>query len=467
MATKRMEWKKLLSSERLRPQGNRAKLIDDIRTPFEADFDRIVFSTPCRRLQDKAQVFPLEPIDAVRTRLTHSLEVSSVARGLAKNVGTWLLRKNHITDSNFSAIVTIAATCGLLHDFGNPPFGHAGENAIRDWFKERLGDKLNTRKGLHSDLIVSKNKKFLGDLLNFEGNAQTLRLVMSLQILSDEWGLDLTAGTLSAAMKYTADSATIKKHSQSKKKLGFYQSEKVKVERVRHLTGTNSTRNPITLLVEASDDATYCAVDLEDGLKKGVIDWGVIKDRVCSIGAFGRSLIERTEERFNAAGPCGGLKAKEEYFVQYFRTLAIAEAVKDVSHKFQENYDGIMDGFIDKELLLDVDSDGAALYRELKRIGSDYVWNSKETIRLELLGRNVIFSLLDHFYYFDDNITSKSFEAKAYKLLSSSYKRIYESKDAAWQALPDGYRRALLVTDYISGMTDSFATNLHRELCIG
>lgn len=459
---KRMEWSTLLNEERLRPKSSLGKAGFDARNAFEADFDRVVFSTPCRRLQDKAQVFPLEPIDAVRTRLTHSMEVSCVAKGIAKNVGKWLRKEGKVDEEQLSSIVTIAATCGLVHDFGNPPFGHSGENAIRDWFAKKL--ELGQ---LHPDLSKSENKPYLDDFLHFEGNAQTMRLVMSLQILSDVWGLDLSAGTLSASMKYIAGSDNINKEKHSRKKLGFYQAEKTKANRVRELTGVPVGRNPITLLVEAADDATYCAVDLEDGLKKGVIDWSLIKERVSRVGDFGKDLIRRTENRLSGAGGCGGHNAKEEYFIQYFRTLAISAAVEDAAEKFKANYDDIMAGSLEGELLFDIPTDAALLYGELKNIGSEFVWNSKETIRLELLGRNVIFSLLDHFYDFDDDPRSKSFASKSYKLLSSSYKRVYHSENSEWQALPEGYRRGMLVTDYISGMTDSFATNLHRELCIG
>src|ERR1700733_12575593 len=167
-----MEWKQLLCRDRPRESTNPG----DHRAEFERDFDRSIFSTPVKRLQDKAQVFPLEPHDAVRTRLTHSLEVSSVARGLGTAVGQWLLERKDISPGMERWIEAIAATCGLIHDLGNPPFGHSGEDAIRHWFNEFGPDALRRELGGNDQLVQ--------DFLRFEGNAQSLRLVSKLQILA-------------------------------------------------------------------------------------------------------------------------------------------------------------------------------------------------------------------------------------------------------------------------------------------
>jgi dGTPase len=210
-----MNWDKLLCHDRRRITTRQA---EETRTEIERDYGRVIFSTPVRRLQDKAQVFPLEQIDAVRTRLTHSLEVSSVARGLAHSVCLALLADKKITPLQAFDIESMAATCGLVHDLGNPPFGHAGEEAIRDWFRKQ------NKKFWTFD--TTSDKRYRKDLENFEGNAQTLRLVATLQILSDRTGLNLTSATLSAATKYTASSVEINEKRQSKKKLGFFNSER-------------------------------------------------------------------------------------------------------------------------------------------------------------------------------------------------------------------------------------------------
>ncbi|HEY1786449.1 MAG TPA: dNTP triphosphohydrolase, partial [Pirellulales bacterium] len=165
-----MDWKKLLNPNRPRPTTSSG----DHRAQFERDYDRAVFSTPVKRLQDKAQVFPLDPHDAVRTRLTHSLEVASVARGLGIAVAKWLVDKRKIAAGQEREVEAISAVCGLIHDLGNPPFGHSGEDAIRSWFATKFGVD-----GLRK--FFGKDEQLVQDFMRFEGNAQSLRLVGKLQ----------------------------------------------------------------------------------------------------------------------------------------------------------------------------------------------------------------------------------------------------------------------------------------------
>src|SRR5947209_12013932 len=180
-----MKWTSLLNKSRPRTSTNPG----DHRAEFERDFDRAVFSTPVKRLQDKAQVFPMEPHDSVRTRLTHSLEVSSVARGLVRKVcKEFLLPARHIKEGQDRQIEAIAATCGLIHDLGNPPFGHSGEDAIQEWFRKNITEG-ELRK------LLDNREELVRDFLLFEGNAQTLRIVAKLQVLADFQGLNLTFGT--------------------------------------------------------------------------------------------------------------------------------------------------------------------------------------------------------------------------------------------------------------------------------
>ena len=199
-----MDWRRLLSTKRIRELMGGApsrRAEGDPRDEFGRDYGRVVFSTPVRRLQDKAQVFPLEEHDAVRTRLTHSLEVASVARDIAEAAVRRLGEAGLLKDAaqHVHNIGTIAATCGLIHYLGNPPFGHAGEDAIRDWFRA-----ATSREPAVSELASSEQLR--QDFLKFEGNAQTIRLVGKLQVLADFYGLNLTCATLSAACKYTAAS---------------------------------------------------------------------------------------------------------------------------------------------------------------------------------------------------------------------------------------------------------------------
>ena len=242
-----MKWSELLNADRRR----QTTCPEDPRIEFERDFDRSVFSTPVKRLQDKAQVFPLEAHDGVRTRLTHSLEVSSVARGLATRAARWMLEERKISEDMDRQIEAIAATCGLLHDLGNPPFGHAGEDAIRAWFR-RPERQDCLQRSLESEQQIQ-------DFLKFEGNAQSLRLVATLQILADYNGLNLTFGTLSALCKYVAksDEADKKSTNRALRKPGYFASEGHIVDEIREKTGTGDARHPICYLVEAADDIFY------------------------------------------------------------------------------------------------------------------------------------------------------------------------------------------------------------------
>ncbi len=262
-----LKWEKLLSEKRIRNLYHPAtKIPVDHRTEFERDYDRAIYCSPFRRLHDKAQVFPLEPIDSVRTRLAHSLEVSTLARDIARAVGRELIERKKITREQAPHIETIAAAVGLIHDLGNPPFGHAGEDAIREW--------ILAHKEEFSEI---KDTPYINDFLQFEGNAQTIRLVSRLQILADFYGLNLTCGTMSVLCKYTARSDQIDKKTHEKKKIGYFRSEEELIQKVRQETGTGdldrTIRNPIAFLVEACDDVCYSIIDVEDGLQKGILTW--------------------------------------------------------------------------------------------------------------------------------------------------------------------------------------------------
>jgi dGTPase len=450
-----MDWTQLLCTARLRPTS---KQVEESRGEIHRDYGRVVFSTPVRRLQDKAQVFPLETIDAVRTRLTHSLEVSSVARGVTQVVCNELIRLKKITPAQAYDIETIAATCGLVHDIGNPPFGHAGETAMQEWFKQQ--DET------FWDFGEMNSSRFREDMENFEGNAQTLRLLATLQILSDRSGLNLTFATLSAVLKYVAGSGEVDPESASRKKLGFFSSEEWLVEKIRERTGTGRARNPITFLVEASDDMVYSVVDIEDGIKKNVVSWDIVRGTLeankSKIGdeLFNDCVVAAENRIGKAEFPLGN---KGEAISQYFRTRVIVKAQAAVREAFLRNYDGIMDGTYDKEILYD--SDMGAFYQVLKdEVNFKYVYNAKETLRLELLGRNVIRFLLDTFWQAERSKKSKTFPAKIYHLLSQNYRTVFENPIPEEKDLPEKYRKMLLMTDYICGMTDSFALNLRREL---
>lgn len=474
-----MEWKKLLNQQRINSRDSSSiRSTKDHRTEFERDYDRCLFSTPVRRLQDKAQVFPLEPHDSVRTRLTHSLEVSNIARGIANRVAELLINGDKIRPEDKESIIFIASTCALIHDLGNPPFGHAGEDAMRDWFRSKLEQE-------QLELSDLQRK----DFLNFEGNAQTIRLVSKLQMLGDFTGLNLTAGTLAASRKYLSPSDSIQeKGNQAFKKLGYFQSERGLILQLEKETGAVNMRHPITYIVEAADDVVYSIIDIEDALKKGILDWDTIKSELLP---YCKDLIEKSEENIRDRAERqnftknGTLKEGEfdqlrgqalaEARMSIFRTAVINFNMDSVVQEFGDRYNEIMNGTYEREL---VDNKTCGdLVKKCKSLAAAHVFPYPEILKLEIMGKNIIHNLMDSFWngikYFpydelEANVKKTKkypFNYKAYSLLSENYKTVFE---AAYSKAGDNseknYAKLQFLADYICGMTDSFAQELHKKL---
>ena len=268
-----MEWKTLLSPRRERESSGRAKS-SDLRSEFEKDYHRIIGSASFRRLQDKTQVFPLDQSDFIRTRLTHSLEVSSLGKSLGQNIGENILqfrRNSGFTLKMKEDISHILECAGLIHDIGNPPFGHFGEVAIREWFARNL-PKLSFRGQAVEDLLHEQMKQ---DFYHFEGNAQALRLVTKLHYLVDEHGMNLTYALLNTIIKYPVPSTGIREDSGNikDKKMGYYLADEAVFRRVTEATGAGNNRHPLTYILEAADDLAYKTADIEDAFVKGFITY--------------------------------------------------------------------------------------------------------------------------------------------------------------------------------------------------
>lgn len=459
-----MKWSELLNDSRRR----QTTCPTDPRLEFERDFDRSIFSTPVKRLQDKAQVFPLEEHDAVRTRLTHSLEVSSVARGLATRAAEWLLKQREISAGMDRSIEAIAATCGLIHDLGNPPFGHAGEDAIRAWF---VGSER--KECLEQSL---ENEQQIQDFLKFDGNAQSLRLVVTLQILADYNGLNLTFGTLSALCKYVAssDMANKKAADRAYRKPGYFASEASIVEQIREETGTGEARHPLCFLVEAADDIVYLAADIEDAVKKGVLSWAEVEEQL-NTTPRPKSLqaVLAGQKRILKAGrPNTPRRLDDDIKAAAFRTAAIGVMAEGAIQLFQERYGEIIEGRFPGALL--EDSEASEFAKRLRKIGISRVYPTRSTLTLELMGRKVIGDLMDAFWEGASVLPAtgspktSEFAGKAAALFSSNYRQVFQYFVRSRGAdLPPAYHRYRLVTDYICGMTDSFAKRLHAELFNG
>lgn len=473
-----MNWNRLLCRDRARdlmsgkatrtPRGEH-------RSQFQRDYGRSVFCTSVRRLQDKAQVFPLEQLDAVRTRLTHSIEVSTVARDLASVVAKWMSthREFGLDPQRIGDVEAIAATCALLHDIGNPPFGHAGEDAIRSWFSGKLRENDLFFENISDTLQESEKDQRSQDFLLFEGNAQTYRIVTRLQLLNDLYGLNLTVGTLSALCKYTAKSNEVKRGKNApheRKKPGFFASEMDLVEMVAKKTGTGKHRNLVTFLVEAADDIVYSVVDIEDGIRKGVVTWSTVsswmkrhKEASANLKRLIRSAEARVEDGLRLEE-----KERDETIAQVFRTKVISAMVRSVLDEFKKNYEKIMRGDYHTELAQTCRDRN--VIRVCKDAGFEFVYHSPETLRLEIMGRNVIHQLMDLYWEaasgWKSGIRKTTFEGKIYHTMSKNYRRVFEDA-VKTKKLPEKYCRLQLVTDYICGMTDSFACATHAKMFNG
>lgn len=452
-----------------RPSGS-----SDRRTPFEHDYDRLLFSTPVRRLSDKTQVFPLEKNDSVRTRLTHSHEVSNLAR----SIGNRILR----TDPECfgaeaeikEAVPVILATVGLAHDLGNPPFGHQGEVAIGRWFERNK--KWFAEPGpnvLQPAAFQPVPDELHGDFLKFEGNAQTLRLLSRLQTTSGPTGLNLTAATLAALMKYTVSSQHVRKGHAATAKFGFFHSEAAVVDWIWKKTGLAAgQRHPLTWLMEACDDAAYSILDVEDAIKKDLVspeDLKVFLASRLSSGPQGAQLLEQLKSDFEKADKDLEFTRIREIKTSYIRTRLVEAVLTGAASEFLRDKAAILDYSRDKPLL-ECGTFASNLASALKEYARKHAYNSPGVLRLELRGAEVIAGLMDFMW---DAITSRKEynepgsrrgspkAAYVYSRISDSYRWYFEN--AGSEDLPIRYREMQLLTDMISGMTDGFAVDLYSD----
>lgn len=449
----------------------------DKRTLYEQDYDRLLFSTPVRRLADKTQVFPLEKNDSVRTRLTHSHEVSNLARSLGFRLSRTKKGVFDTKASNEAAAPIILATVGLAHDLGNPPFGHQGEAAIGRWFEEHghVFSKPGPGVSPGSD-FQPVPKRLQADFAKFEGNAQTIRLLTRLQSTSGTAGLNLTAATLAALMKYTVPSYKINKSSAASKKFGFFDSDSEVVDWIRIQTGIGEgQRHPLTWLMEACDDIAYSVLDVEDTIKKGLVsaeDLRAFISKEFATTTLGGGLVNQLESDFDTATKANAsLSRIAEIKASYVRTRLIDRLLNGAANTFLADRTAIFDQKRQKPLLGD-NSFETELYEKLKEFARTYAYNSSAVLSVELQGSLVISKLMDLFW--EAITTRKDFSdlgsrrttpraAYIYSKISESYRWHFEHGPAK-AGLPIRYRELQLLTDMVAGMTDSFAVELCTEL---
>jgi dGTPase len=461
-----MNWPRLISATRAGPSDH--SVAD--RTEFEDDLGRVVFSAPVRRLQDKTHVFPLEPHDSVRTRLTHSLEVGNVARDLSQAACRRM--PDRIPPKHADAVSTIAAACALLHDVGNPPFGHAGEKAIQDWFRKKLTENRALATVFTDTAGSSPGTAFLPlaeDFIQFDGNAQMVRLATRLQVLSDTNGLNLTFGTLSAACKYVVSARDTRSHIHERSKPGFFETERDLICRVQHETGTGVSRNPITYLVEAADDIVNVCIDLEDGVRKRVFRWQEMIEELERYGADGEAVaLKENAQSLVGKRSLAGYGAGD-VFAQAFRGSLMSRLIPAALDEFQDSYDAIMTGEYGHELVKRSRLGG--LYVACKEVVKRHIFSSPDVLRLEIMGRKVIHDLLDLYWegVAPELREETGFSHKMYSIISDNYRNAFEQDlhrafptiDSAAKRL---YLQLRLVCDQVAGMTDAYAVRQHRLL---
>ena len=469
-----MNWKELLCPRRefVSPSFNP----NDIRTEFRKDYHRIIGSASFRRLQDKAQVYPLQRGDFVRTRLTHSLEASSYAGSLGDTIFQRLIdcKTPGVDDLVRENCCDILECAGLVHDIGNPPFGHFGEFAIRQWFEENLPRLVFS--GEPVDGLLTEQMK--ADFLNFEGNAQALRVLTRLHCLMYPGkGMNLTFALLNTIIKYPVSSTQINKNSGDirTKKMGYYFSEQELFGEVTESTGARCFRYPLTFILEAADDLAYKTADIEDAAAKGYINYGLILDELrseeyrmmCRTDEEAEVLEKEAASLEHSLGTAKGFNMSDPKAEAVRRWLVKAQSslVYTVSDAFCENYEAIMEGGLKTELFKN--SSARVFMKALGDIAYRYAFRSNDIVMSELSESAAMKFLLDRIVgaalRFDTS-DERMYDRDLVQVLSENYldicRRACEGKPLAEQC----YYRLLFATDCISGMTDSYASDFYRKL---
>jgi len=439
-----MNWDKLLSAKRLGLENKEIKNTEEIRSQFQRDYDRIIFSSPFRRLQNKTQVFPLPGSIFVHNRLTHSLEVASVGRSLANLVAQEVQKRDEVENKDIlNELGSIVSAACLAHDLGNPPFGHAGEEAISKYFSEGNGKKIKN--------VVTEEE--WNDLTHFEGNANALRLLTHQFKGRRSGGFALTYSTLATLIKYPYGSDAM---LQGKKKFGYFQAEKeifLQIANELELKKLSDNplsyaRHPLVFLVEAADDICYEIMDIEDAHKLKILD--TPKTFELLLGFFD----ENADKIF--------YKKKEEIFkevtdineqVAYLRASVIGKLTKETAEVFLKNQEQILDGGYRQSLIKGLEGKSKESFEKCKNVAINEIYNDRSVVKIELTGFNVLGTLLDEFItaiFSPDSDYSK----KILSVLPSQYNVEEHSF----------YKKAMSVVDFVSGMTDLYAVDLYKDI---
>ncbi|MGM0596908.1 MAG: dGTP triphosphohydrolase [Myxococcota bacterium] len=429
------------------------------RTEFQRDFDRLVFSSTFRRLQNKTQVFPLPGSVFVHNRLTHSLEVASVGRSLGKIVGKCLLEKNIIKDNKTHLfeyeLQNIIASASLAHDIGNPPFGHSGEKAIANYFKKNKNKELEQGKTLKN--YFNKNDEWI-DLLNFEGNANSFRVLTNHFKGKSAGGYRLTYTTLAAMIKYPLVSTGMDKNCKIRKKFGVFQADQqifkkifseLKIEQVSE-SPLIYKRHPFSYLTEAADDICYLIIDLEDAHRLKILPLEEVKEELVELYRVVMPEHENLENILKTARTITDDNEK----ICYLRAKCINALTLAASGLYVEKHKEIING--DFEVgLIDYLADRIPKIEQIKLKSRKKIYDHHTVVQLEIAGFKVMEKLLDLFIPAILKKEKSHQDENVLKLLPEQFK-VEDHKS--------NYLKTFSVLDFISGMTDPYITEMYKRL---
>ena len=430
-----MNWQTLLTTLRT---GQSVENVNHARTEFQRDYDRMIFSSPFRRLQNKTQVFPLPGSIFVHNRLTHSLEVASVGRSLGNNIANELDKSGEAEGCFYQELGSIVAAACIAHDMGNPPFGHSGERAISHYFTNGNGANILA----NSDLTEAQKC----DLTNFDGNANTFRLLT--HAFSGRWqgGFALTYPTVAAIIKYPRSSVGVKK-------FGYFQQDKEEFCRIMDFLGLRNAqtgeycRHPLVYLVEAADDICYEIMDIEDSYRLGILSYDEIRALLSDFFAGETAVNERIAKVFEQV-------SDRHEQIAYLRSIVIGRLVMLCTKVFWDNREAILEGTFGHSLIDCIGGQEQKAMAVIKDLAISQIYRHQMVVEIELSGFTIMNTLLDKFINAINN--QKIYYSTLLKPFISEQFRIGEEAPL--------YDKLLSAVDIVSGMTDVYALDLYKKI---
>ncbi len=437
-----MEWKQLISNKRFGQEHKHAERHDD-RSEFKRDYDRLIFSSAFRRLQNKTQVFPLPGSIFVHNRLTHSLEVASVGMSIGNDISRRVIQKQpDLKDTLVEEIGTIVSAACLAHDLGNPPFGHSGEKAIQTFFSEGPGLKIKS--------MVSS--EFWDDITHFEGNANAFRILTHRFKGRRQGGFVMTYSMLASIVKYPFASSLAGNHG----KFGFFASEAESYRKIADELGISCksapgeplkyARHPLVYMVEAADDICYEIMDIEDSHKLKILSYAETEHLLLSF--FDEDIQQKIRQRI-----IDEELTDENEKVVYMRASVIGKLENECVAAFLAHEEEILAGTFEGSLIDHISERQKKAYQECEKISYSKIYQSKPVLDIELSGYQIMATLMKVFVEAAVN-PSRFYSKQLLRRVSSQYDIENENLE----------ERIMAVLDYISGMTDIYALDIYQKI---